>query len=1162
MTLTRSLLAPGRTFAAGVALLLAATLLPLSPAHAELAGPTDGGRAIILSSETREVADGITHSTYERLDELGRNHIDVLKVDLSRTTVKYLDSGQVAGVATLTEMAGAGDVDAAVNGDFFDINNSGAPLGAGVEFGEVVTSPNENHQDAAVITTDGLGMITKLLLDGTATINGEQQLALAGLNMLDIRSNRVAVYDHQWGDYPLLQAIDGDPAHLAVRVGADGKVAAVGEDLSADGVAIAEGEHLLVARGAEAVTRLSVLRVGDTVEIAVGVTDDVDRIAAAIGGNWAMLVVDGEPMVAPDGSYDAFRDSLHPRTAIGFGNEGATMYLVTVDGRQTQSRGMTLPELGRLMVELGATEAMNLDGGGSTTMVVRDAGAIDTDVVNSPSDGAERSDSNGLGVVSNASDGVLSGINLSLAGVARNADRLFPGLHRTVLAKPHDAGGRPVDADVKFLSSDRKVLTVDDSGLVTAVAPGTAEVIAKSQGVESRTTITVLGEIQSLHVTPNVVQLSAQGERQALTVTGVDAQGFVAPVDPTDIEITGGGEDFTLEPATSSTFELVAAAERAGGLATLSAGGASVEMSYLIGRETVLVTDFSEGTRDVYVNGARSSRSIEARPGEGRDGGDAIAFTVDFTQSTATRTANLRPLLNSEARRLIEGSAVELRVWVKGDGVHTPMVYGLVDNQPLDLPYVYNPRIDATDEWQEIVIRIPQGYDGPFFWSAFSFYETAANLQYETTILIDSIELVVAPEATAPEFVQSRDFAVIGSAGSTDDSPTRIAVMSDAQFVGRAPESSLVEGARRTLREMVAAEPDAIYIVGDFTDEANDVDFELARRILDEEVVPSGIPWTYVPGNHEIMGQPIENFERFFGDTATVKDVDSTRVITLDSSPYKLLHDFGQVRMLHDELEKAKTDESVSGVVVMFHHPTRDFLPGGSSGLRDPLEADMIEGWLSSFTADSGKHVALVGAGVGAFHARQLDGVLHITNGNSGKAATSSADWGGFRGWTMLGVDPAQAEAPKVTDWMTVETRAWVDEDSLAISVPVEQVDRRSTVTLDAGFTQDGIAIPVRWPVSAAWGGDGIFVGDAIDAPRGAVAAIDPRSRELTVLDGAEDEITVTLTVNGRTATRTLELLPLTPEQLQPGNRRITPPGQDDNPANRPVVPPGQEPGA
>ncbi|MFT5584208.1 MAG: MYXO-CTERM domain-containing protein [Cognaticolwellia sp.] len=83
-----------------------------------------------------------------------------------------------------------------------------------------------------------------------------------------------------------------------------------------------------------------------------------------------------------------------PRTAVGYSEDAGTLYLVTVDGRTTASQGMSIDELAVLMHSIGAYRAMNMDGGGSTTMWTSSAG-----VVNSPSDGSERTVGNHLGVL-------------------------------------------------------------------------------------------------------------------------------------------------------------------------------------------------------------------------------------------------------------------------------------------------------------------------------------------------------------------------------------------------------------------------------------------------------------------------------------------------------------------------------------------------------------------------------------------------------------------------------------------------------------------------------------------------------------------------------------------------------------------------------------------
>jgi exopolysaccharide biosynthesis protein len=112
----------------------------------------------------------------------------------------------------------------------------------------------------------------------------------------------------------------------------------------------------------------------------------------AVSG-WPALIISCEPIRDLPGS-DHFTRAPHPRTAVGLSKDGKTMYFVVADGRREGVPGLTLPELAAFMdEELDACAAMNLDGGGSSAMWVRDR------IVNKPSDPVERKVGNHLAVV-------------------------------------------------------------------------------------------------------------------------------------------------------------------------------------------------------------------------------------------------------------------------------------------------------------------------------------------------------------------------------------------------------------------------------------------------------------------------------------------------------------------------------------------------------------------------------------------------------------------------------------------------------------------------------------------------------------------------------------------------------------------------------------------
>jgi hypothetical protein len=116
------------------------------------------------------------------------------------------------------------------------------------------------------------------------------------------------------------------------------------------------------------------------------------NLQIAVGGK--------EPLV--EKGFGTFNTNVarEPRTIVGY-TDKKIVYLMVADGRQaSHSIGMTLKELTQVMLALGAKEAINLDGGGSATFVVKNKEKGTYDVLNKPSDGSPRSVANALTVIS------------------------------------------------------------------------------------------------------------------------------------------------------------------------------------------------------------------------------------------------------------------------------------------------------------------------------------------------------------------------------------------------------------------------------------------------------------------------------------------------------------------------------------------------------------------------------------------------------------------------------------------------------------------------------------------------------------------------------------------------------------------------------------------
>ena len=351
------------------------------------------------SASATRVADGVTlHRLWFARGPQAVHVLDVDRAACWTLAARKAGTGAVGRAGTLALVRGLADsgsraVAGGVNADFFLFAPPGVPTGAHVQDGRVIAGPGARP----VLALDSTGAISMGTLRAAGTVMaGGATLPLDGWNRGSARG--LALFDARWG-----ARTDSLPGRLFVTARTDGLsgVAIVSGIDSGASTAIPPGTVVL-ALGAEAApdarARLRALRLGrDTVRLAPALAPVAPR--QAVGG-FPMLVRDGrvDPRVDSAGA-ESFRGP-NPRTAVGVAADGRRLLLVANDGRQAgYSTGMSLRELAELFVAMGAREAINLDGGGSTTLVVAD-GASGFRIANRPSDAAgERPVANALAVV-------------------------------------------------------------------------------------------------------------------------------------------------------------------------------------------------------------------------------------------------------------------------------------------------------------------------------------------------------------------------------------------------------------------------------------------------------------------------------------------------------------------------------------------------------------------------------------------------------------------------------------------------------------------------------------------------------------------------------------------------------------------------------------------
>lgn len=308
------------------------------------------------------------------------NYLEVRYQDPLVEIRSVLAQDQIYGRERVSSMANRSHAIAAVNGLFFA--NDGRPLGLLAIDQSLISEPYENRTAIGLKANEV--RIGAVGFNGLVTRVDGESLVISGLNRPRL-ADELIIYTPDFGDLSRTNIYGIDL--IVVDDVVVGKV---------DGGASIPENGLVVSGHGVARDFLREVNIGDLLQLEINLDPDwLDEGFDHIIGGGPRIVADG--VISITGEQERFQADVlkgrAPRTALGITADNRLL-LVTVNGRQPGiSVGVTLHELAELMIDLGAVDAMNLDGGGSTTMVIRNR------VLNLPSDGVERSVSNAIVVI-------------------------------------------------------------------------------------------------------------------------------------------------------------------------------------------------------------------------------------------------------------------------------------------------------------------------------------------------------------------------------------------------------------------------------------------------------------------------------------------------------------------------------------------------------------------------------------------------------------------------------------------------------------------------------------------------------------------------------------------------------------------------------------------
>ncbi|MCR4575131.1 MAG: phosphodiester glycosidase family protein [Lentisphaeria bacterium] len=580
------------------------------------------------------------------------------------------------------------------NGDFFHMahtKTAGMTVGVSISNGRLVESAG--NLPCFYVTADRVPHIGPISTKASLVTDGKE-LTIQTVNRPPT-ANGLFLFtrDFQW-DLPAGLRLRLDNAPLGAH--GDWKAKITGEfnagKLDTDDLS----ELVLVAADNESKALLANLKPDMEVILRMRVPEAGQPVVQAVGGNF-ILLKDGELPFKTD-NVDKAR---HPRTTIGFNDE--EIMLMTVDGRQPGwSVGMRYEDLAVFMKEFGMKEALNLDGGGSTTAIVRDV------VENRPSDGGLRRNANGVIVVSEVEQGPLATLEIHPKRLL-----LAPGLTGRLQFWPGDVFFNPVEVKLEEwelipAKMDTPFNCVLKDGAVTLAnikQEGTAAFIVRHKQhpeISAPLEIEVVHDFAKLVAVPASLTMCPE-DKGSVKVFGENAQG-------NQVEIPVKLINWKLPEASGFRLgqpgEFIAEKSGARTQAVLSLGKASCQLP-LNCTTAVSAYEFKPDMElPCAISPAKDPLKLESSVQE-EDGQKFLRMAFNLGEGPGTRSVNFRP------QRKFETTPIRLRLKARVQGEGTMLFRVIFIDSLNSTHYLTFHKNLPKGGWQDVNVRPPVGMRAP-----------------------------------------------------------------------------------------------------------------------------------------------------------------------------------------------------------------------------------------------------------------------------------------------------------------------------------------------------------------------------------------------------------------------------------------------------------------
>lgn len=722
---------------------------------------TQGAAASGKVEESYPVSQGVQYSKYTYGSN--NNSVNHLAVDLSNEYTK-LSVGIPTPINTLmttTAHANKNSVEGnrvvgAINANFYNMSD-GYPLYLLAQNNRILTpdvisdggsSFYVNQPYAFGVTKNGNAEIGYYSADILVNYNGVQQ-KIDGFNVKR-DDNEAIVYtpSHHSSRTPTNKSgmefvVETDKVIGSTSFGQTytGKVTKIRQHGDETASVIPRNGFVLSFNGSKWGDQYRNIQVGEEISVSFTI-NNVWQDAQYMMTSGPLLVLDGKKNITMSTS-SARASEVTARSAIAISKDKKTVHLVTVD--KSSGKGMNLNQFADYLVSLGVDRAINLDGGGSTTMGIRKYGSNDVVLANVPSDGSQRRVSAIIQAVSTASTGEAKMI---LVRRDKIGTMLVGSSVKLTPAYVLDEHYNPIN----YSASDIKVTSQNDlvtiNGLqYTAKSAGTDRIVASYGKAAQAINVNVVDAPSSL--TMNGTTTIEPLATTQLSVTPKMADGSELIYNAADVKWSVNGDVGTVN--NNGLFTSNGKIGKA--TVTAKLGEKSVSMEIEVKESftgDVYVIDSFDSATKFSVSSALAATAMSVDKSIYKTGTNSLKLSYDMTGNEIGTAA---AYVHFKEPAAMPSKPKKIGVWIYGNNGKT-WVRGIVrdaDGTKHTINFTENAGLTWTG-WKYVEAATPTVAAYPLKMESIYFVQPTVSLQHKGVVYIDKLQAVYNSQYVEPLF--------------------------------------------------------------------------------------------------------------------------------------------------------------------------------------------------------------------------------------------------------------------------------------------------------------------------------------------------------------------------------------------------------------------------